>query len=124
MTDAPKRRTGAVLGAVAGTLLLIASAYAAGAWWMSGRMPPGTIVAGIDVDATLGLVPRFGWAPADLAAWLTARIHVEPVVTVDDSRLDAAMQELEGEVARPPEEPVLRYEVSTAVLVAGRTAKA
>ncbi|MHB8796613.1 MAG: VanW family protein [Candidatus Nanopelagicales bacterium] len=170
MTAPARRRAGAILGAAAGTALLIASAYVAGAWWVSTRMPPGTVVAGIDVggmdagqaaaavgawaaareqepielaapfplgpigprdagvgidvDATMGLVPRFGWAPADLAAWLRARIQVEPVVAVDDARLDAAMQQLATAVARPPVEPALRYERTTAVLVSGRDGQA
>ncbi|MDO8307185.1 MAG: VanW family protein [Actinomycetota bacterium] len=170
MTKPSRRWAGATLGAVAGLVLLIASAYVAGAWWMSTRMPAGTIVAGIDVggmdagrasaavaawasareqepielaapaildplvardaglgidvDATMGLVPSFGWAPPDLAAWLMARIHVEPVVTVDEARLDAGIRELADAVARPPVEPVLRFEGTAPVLVPGRDGQA
>lgn len=170
MTSPSRRWVGVILGAMAALVLLIAGVYVAGAWWVSTRMPPGTIVAGInvggmeagsataavaawasareqepielaapglldplvpqaaglgiDVDATMGQVPRFGWAPPDLAAWLRAQIDVEPVVTVDEARLDAWAQEVADAVAVPPVEPVIRFEGIGAVLVPGRDGQA
>ena len=170
MTSPSRRWVGVILGAMAALVLLIAGVYVAGAWWVSTRMPPGTIVAGInvggmeagsataavaawasareqepielaapglldplvpqaaglgiDVDATMGQVPRFGWAPPDLAAWLRAQIDVEPVVTVDEARLDASLQQLADAVALPPVEPVLRFEGTVAVLDPGRDGQA
>ncbi len=67
--------------------------------------------AGLAVDWTAtaaqatGLVLR----PAELVAHLRGEVTVEPIVTVDDAALTAALEQVADEAATEPQDPTIRY---------------
>ena len=71
---------------------------------------------GVDWDATLDAAGGRSANPVDLARALLAFRDLDPVVTVDEARLDAAVARVATQVDRRPVEGALRFEADRVVV--------